>query len=53
MIEETIAQLASLLAAAYERYRRIVRVEEGAEDGPETGLDTGDQPSPHDSRLTP
>ena len=47
MIEETIAQLASILAAAYERYRRIVRIEEDAEIGPENELDTGAQPSPH------
>lgn len=47
MTEETIAELASILAAAYERYRRIARVDEGAENIPEKELDTGAQPSPH------
>jgi hypothetical protein len=47
LTEETIVELASILAAAYERYRRIVRVDEDAENIPEKELDTGVQPSPH------
>lgn len=47
MTEKTIAELASIFAAAYERYRRIVRVDEDAENVPEKELDTGAQPSPH------
>jgi hypothetical protein len=47
LTEETIAELASILAAAYERYRRIVRVDEDAENVPEKELDTGARSSPH------
>ncbi|MBI3208835.1 MAG: hypothetical protein HYZ37_08030 [Candidatus Solibacter usitatus] len=47
MTEKTIAELAGILAAAYERYRRIVRIDEDAENITEKELDTGVQPSPH------
>jgi len=47
LTEKTIAELASILAAAYERYRRIVRVDEDAETGAEKELDTGAQTSLH------
>lgn len=46
LTEKTIAELASILAAAYERYRRIVRIDEDAEKIPEKELDTGAKPEP-------
>jgi hypothetical protein len=46
--EETITELARLFNTAYERYRRIVRIEDDATPVAETELASGPQPSPHE-----